>query len=132
MHPTPPARTMANPRSRDVAVRVRGGVAALEPYLVRPLIGIELDEEVGVYRDAPIQVHVSLGDPAADAIWVELCIPGGIQRVAEVHPAPVAAQLHHLRPAVQRASRAGVRHLANYASQMHRASLSGVERVGDV
>src|SRR5215218_4980721 len=90
---------MANSHSRGVAVRVGGRIAALEPYLVRPLTIIELDEEVGVHCETALRVYVHLGDPAVDAIGVELRIPGSIQRVAEVQPAPIAAQFHHLRSA---------------------------------
>src|SRR5918992_4433545 len=122
---------MANFRSRDVAVRVGGRVAALKPYLVRPLIGIELDEEVGVYGETTLRVHVQLGDPAVEALRVELLVPGGIERVAEVHPAPVAAQFHHLRPPVQ-GTGGRVRRLANDSPQMHGARVPGVERIGDI
>src|SRR5918997_3622880 len=123
---------MANFRSRGVAVRVGGRVAALEPYLVRPFTLIELDEEVGVHGETALRVHVHLGDPAVDAIRVELRVPGGIQRVAEVKAAPVAAQFHHLRSAGQGLSGLRMRRPADYATQMHGSRVSGGEWVGDV
>jgi hypothetical protein len=45
---------------------------------VRPLTIIELDEEVGVHGETALRVYVHLGDPAVDAIRVELRIPGRI------------------------------------------------------
>src|SRR5215208_7714861 len=123
---------MANFRSRDVAVRIGGRIAALEPYLVRPFTIIELDEEVGVCGETTFRVHVHLGDPAVDAIRVELRIPGGIERVAEVQPAPIAAQFHHLRSAVQGLSGLRMRRLADDAAQVDGSRMPGVERVGDV
>src|SRR5918992_5151520 len=123
---------MANFRSRDVAVRVRGRVAALEPYLVRPFTIIELDEKVGVCGETTFRVYVHLSDPAVDAIRVELRIPGSIQRVAEVQPAPVAAQFHHLRPAVQGLSGLRMRRPADDPAQVDGSGVLWVERVGDV
>src|ERR687889_1784026 len=123
---------MANFRSRDVAVRVGGRVAALEPYLVRPFTIIELDEKVGVCGETTFRVYVHLGDPAVDAIRVELGIPGSIQRVAEIQPAPVAAQLYHLRPAVQGLSSLWMRRPADDPAQVDGPCMSGVERVANV
>src|SRR5918999_6270971 len=125
-------RAMANFRSRDVAVRVGGRVAALEPYLVRPFTIIELDEKVGVCGETTFRVYVHLSDPAVDAIRVELRIPGSIQRVAEVEAAPVAAEFHYLRSAGQGLSGLRMRRPADYATQMHGSRVSGVEWVGDV
>src|SRR5215211_4306040 len=123
---------MANFRSRDVAVRVGGGVAALESYLVRPFIIIELNEKVGVCGENTFRVYVHLGDPAVDAIRVELRIPGSIQRVAEVQSAPVAAQFHHLRSAVQDLSGLRMRRLADDAAKVDGSRMPRVEWVGDV
>ena len=46
--------------------------------------------------------------PALDAFRVELGIPREIERIGEVDAAPVAAQLDHLRRAVQRAAGGGM------------------------
>src|SRR5215211_5217984 len=123
---------MANFRSRDVAVGVGGRVAALEPYLVRPFTYIELDEEVGVYRETALRARVQLGDPAVDPFRVELGVPRGVQGVAEVHSAPVPAQLHHLRSAVQGLAGPWVRRLADDPAKVDGSRVPGVERVRDV
>src|SRR5918992_564864 len=123
---------MANFRSRDVAVRVGGRVAALEPYLMRPFTIIELDEKVGVCGETTFRVYVHLSDPAVDALRVELRIPSGIERVAEVEAAPVAAQLHHLRSTGQGHSGLRMRRPADDATQMYGSRMPRAERVGDV
>src|SRR5829696_3849791 len=99
---------------------------------MRPFIAIEVDEEAGVYCDTTLRVYVHLGDPAMDAIRVELRIPCSIERVAEVQPAPVPAQLHHLRPAVQGLSGLRMRRLADDATQMDGSGVPRVERIGDI
>src|SRR5262245_54786502 len=94
---------MATSRS-CVAVRVGRRVAARETNLVRAhAAGVQ--EESGVQLHAAAGPHVDFGHPAADAIRVELLVPGRVERVGEVNARAVAADLHHLRSAVQRLSR---------------------------
>src|SRR5690606_32121872 len=87
-----------------VAERVRRGVAALQAHLVRPQRP-ELREEARVERHPPVLADVELRRPAHDALRVELLVPGRVERVREVDAPPVAADLHHLRAAVERAPR---------------------------
>ena len=61
----------------------------------------------------PSGPHVDLGHPAADAVRVELVVPRRVERVGEVDALAVAADLDHLRTAVQRLPRlAGMRRAA--------------------
>jgi hypothetical protein len=104
-----------------------GGVAALKTDLVRPLLA-EVHEEIRVEREAAVDVRVGLGDPALNGVGSELLVPARVQRVAdEVHPPPVAADLDHLRRAVEGLPGLGVRRLANYAAEVERAGVLRLE-----
>src|SRR5215467_5620609 len=84
------------------AVRVRRRVTALESHLVRALALGEPSEEPRVERHAALGPGIHLGYPTADAVRIELGVPGGIQRVADVDTLPIAADFDHLRTAVER------------------------------
>src|SRR5688500_3491983 len=94
---------------------------------------LELDEEPRIESDPTGGVGVHLGDPAADAIGVELRIPRRVERVADVDALAVAAHLDHLRSSVERRVGVGrVRPAANDSTDLHRASEPRVERIADV
>src|ERR1041384_70894 len=83
----------------SVAVGIRGGVAALEPNLMHPAITEMLctvQEELLVEVHAAGLVDVGHCHPAADPVGVELVVEGPVERVREVDPSSVAADLHHL------------------------------------
>ena len=84
-------------RSPTSSRRLRGapgaGGAALRP----------VDEELRVEGDAAIRAGVELHHPAVDALGIELRVDGAIERVGEVDALAVAADLDHLRAAVERA-----------------------------
>lgn len=82
---------------------IGGGVAALQSDLMRPF-ALKSDEEVFIHAQTAVGVSIDLGKPSPHPVGVELLIPGGVQRVGQIDPAPVAAQLHHLCPTVERAS----------------------------
>src|SRR5205809_3846595 len=112
------------------AVRVRGRVAAFEADLVRPL-ALELHEEVRVDGQAAAGRRVKLRRPALDTLGVEDRVPGAVERVGQVDPAAVAADLDHLGSAVQgTVLRVGA--LRDDAAQPHRAGQLRLEWVGDV
>src|SRR4051812_2575648 len=119
-----------------VAVGVGGGVAALEPYLVwaqsAPIVAGE--EEPLVRHEAPdAGIGVELRHPRADTGWEELVVPGAVERVGEVDPPAVAADLHHLRAAGQRPVRLSrVGGAAHDPAQTCRADLARPRRVRDV
>src|SRR5205823_11335578 len=79
--------SLPGPGALRVAVGVAGGVAALEPDLVHaaPAERIAFDEEALVEADAAALADVQLGHPRADAVGVELLVPGTVQGVGEVH-----------------------------------------------
>src|SRR5205085_1269935 len=91
----------------------------------------ERDEEVRIDLHPALRVGVDLGDPAADALRVELGIPGLVQRVAEVNAPPVAAHLDHLRPTVDLSAlrMLGAR---DDPAQAQRAGLLRMERIAHV
>src|SRR5438132_45265 len=98
--------------------------------LVRSL-ALKGHEELGIDAEAALRRRVQLGRPAADALGIELGIPTRVQRVGQVDPPSVAAQLDHLRPTVERAS-PGVLGAGNDAAQANGASQFGIERIADV
>src|SRR5262245_46567776 len=82
-------------------VGIRTGVAAFEVDLVRTH-AVELEESVLGDAETAGRAHVHLREPAPDAVGIELLVPRAIERVGHVEPLSVAADLHHLRPAIQR------------------------------
>src|SRR5260370_19825430 len=129
------ARWRAEKGSRGEAVGVAGGVAALQPDLVRSAAAecVALEEEPLVERDPAALAHVELGHPGAHAVRVELVVPRTVQRVGEVDALAVAANLDHLRPAAQRLARPGrVRRAPDDAAGAHRPGLPRGERGGGV
>src|SRR5262249_8166792 len=133
-----PRATPGSPRARRrrgragsrEAERVRGGVAAFEMDLVRPL-ALERHEELRVDPDAAARIGVELRNPAPNAFRIELRGPELIERVAHVDPSAVAAHLDHLRTAVQLTA-LRMRGLRDYPAQTHRPSQLGIERLGHV
>src|SRR4051812_2842695 len=82
-----------------VAVGVRRGVSTLQPHLVRPQAApvVTGDEEPLVEGHAAGgRIGVDLGHPGAHAGREELVVPGAVERVGQVDPPSVPADLHHL------------------------------------
>jgi hypothetical protein len=94
---------------------------------------IELEQEVGIEPASAFELRVELGHPAADAVRVELRIPRCIERVRHVDAAAVAADLHHLRSAVERLARERrMRRAPHDAADADRAGQPRRERIADV
>ena len=68
---------------------------------MRPQPVLELDEELGIEGDAAVRRDVDLGHPPANPIGIELRVPGRIERVREVDAPAIAADLDHLRSAIE-------------------------------
>src|SRR5689334_3672764 len=110
-------------RSSREAVRVGARVAALEMDLVRPHAG-EFHQELAIERDPAVLADVQLRQPAADAVRIELLVPRAIERVGQVDAPAVAADLDHLRAAVERPIRLrDVRVPAGDAAEPYRTGL---------
>src|SRR5690242_12631655 len=60
-------------------------------------------EEARIELDTAIDAGVELDHPAVEALWIELRIDGAVERISEIDAPPVAADLDHLRSAVQSA-----------------------------
>ena len=75
---------------------------------------VEVDEEVAVDLHPAFGIAVHAEQPRAK-LRVELVVPGRVQRVRHVEPAPVERELQHLRATVQLAS--GVARVAENAAQ---------------
>src|SRR6476469_3806295 len=119
---------MPRRRSRREAVGVARGVTALEAELVRAL-AVELQEELRVELERAVVVE--LDHPAVDALGVELRVPRGVERVGQVHALAVAADLDHLRSAVDGA-RGGVRRALDDAAEADAGGLLRAAGVRDV
>src|SRR5438874_2615339 len=98
---TKPATTRARGRASfsanpsAVTVRVRRGVAALQSDLVHAQASelLAVREKTLVDAQPAVGVGVELGHPGADAVRVELIVTSAVQRVGEVNPRAVAADL---------------------------------------
>src|SRR5882762_11513857 len=78
-------------------------------------------------------MSVQLHHPALYSLGVELCVPGRIERVREIDAAAVAADLHHLRRAIQWLFRLlRMRRVADDPTQMNRACFLRMEWIGNV
>src|SRR6185503_5787079 len=92
-----------------------------------------MDEAPRVERHRASFVDVDLRNPAANAFGIELVVPGAIERVRQVHPPAVAADLDHLRPAVDRLI-AGypIGRRAADSSELDGTGVHRIERIADV
>src|SRR5947209_15245893 len=91
---------VSHPRLR-IAIRIGRAVAALQADLMRPMALRPIDEELRIERNPAIRARVELHHPAVDSLGIELRIDGAVKRIGEVDALPVAADLHHLRPAIE-------------------------------
>src|SRR5688572_3748479 len=80
---------------------IGGRVASLETHLVRAHVA-EVHEEIGRRGELALRIHIQSSEPASNAAWIELRVPREVERVGHVHATAIAAQLDHLRPAVER------------------------------
>src|SRR5229473_180974 len=92
---------------------------------------LRLDEELAVELEATVVTDVELRDPTLQPVGIELVVPGLVEPVRDVHALAVAADLHHLGTAVERAG-VRMRGAADDPAEVHRPGLLGVERIGDV
>src|SRR5262249_47611440 len=125
------------PRTRRLALRIAIGVgravAALQPHLVWPVALRPVDEEFRVEANAAFGLGIELDHPAVNAVGIELRIDRPIEGVGEIDPPPVAADLDHLRAAVELAVLgAGMDGARNDAADAHFPGQLGIERIGDV
>ena len=90
-------------------------------------------EEPRVQGQTAGRVGVEPGHPCAHPVGVELVVPGAVERVGDVDPPAVAADLDHLRPAGQRqVGRGRVRGAGGDAAEAHLPGQPWVERVAHV
>ena len=95
-------------RSR-IAVGIRRSSRHLQPNLMRPVALRPFDEELRIELNAAAGIDIELHHPAVDSLRIELRIDRAVKRVGEIDAFAVAADLHHLRPAVERSVRRGMR-----------------------
>ena len=81
----------------------------------------------------PSGLRVELHHPAVDAVGIELRVDGAVERVGEIDAPAVAADLDHLRPAVERpVLGARMRRPRDDAADADLAGELRVERIGHV
>ena len=94
---------------------------------------VELDEKLFIELHPALWVRVNLYHPTLHTIGKELFIPRGIERVGEIDAFAVAADLDHLRTAVERLPGfARVGGAAHDAAEMERAGFFRVGGIRDV
>src|SRR5436190_1680499 len=115
-----------------ITVGVRRSVAPFQPKLVRAQ-PVELNKEFLVEFHPTLWVGIDLYHPTLYPIGIELFVPRRVQRVGEVDALAVAADLDHLRTAIQ--SLLGLLRVcrpAHDATEVDRTSLLRVRRIRDV
>ena len=88
---------------------------------------VAVREESGVGDQAARRdIGVQLGHPRPDAVGIEHLVPRRLERVGDIDPSAVAADLHHLRPATQRQiGRHGMRPASHDPAEADRAISRG-------
>src|SRR5882672_3507007 len=97
---------------------------------MRPF-AVEGREEIRVDRHSARRLAIHLRDPASNSFRIELSVPSSVQRVRNVNAAAVAAELDHLRRAVER-SALRMRALRHDTAEPHLAREPRLERVAEV
>src|SRR6266852_6605005 len=77
-----------------IAIGIRRTVAAFKPHLVRPVRRRPVHEEFRIEADPAFRIGVELDHPSLDAVGIELWIDRAVQRIGEIDPSSVAADLH--------------------------------------
>ena len=96
-------------------------------------IVIRLNEKSLIEADATFRADIELGHPTSHARWIELFIPGRVERIGEVDAFSIAAYFDHLRPTLQRLlGSCRMRCLPHNSTDLHRAGLFGIERIGNI
>src|SRR5262245_17664970 len=118
-------------RSR-VAIRVGCGVAALQSHLVGQMTYRRLDKESPGQVASALELGVDLDHPALDPVGVELRVDRAIERIGEIDPPAVAADLDHLRPAIEGSGMLGMAGTRDHAADAQLADQFWLKRVADV
>src|SRR6266849_6749033 len=87
---------------------------------MRPVAGLEGQEELGIQLEAAVRIGISLDHPTRDTFRIELRVHRPVERVREIDPPAIAAHLDHLRSTVDR-TRGRMRRTLDYAADAHGA-----------
>src|SRR5438045_6406612 len=93
----------------------------------------ECDKEVWIELHDSVGVKIQLNHPAIDAIRIKLLVPRCVEGIGEVYTVSVAADLHHLRAAIQWL--VGLRWMssaAHDAARMYGANPLRMEWIGNI
>src|SRR5579883_3072182 len=113
-----------------ITERIGGSVAALQADLMGPFV-LKWNKEIRVKGHATGRVDINLGHPSAYALGIELRVNRRIERIRDIHPSAVAADLEHLRTAVERAAlRMG--RVGRDSTQPHRPRQPRLQRIADI
>src|SRR5882762_2391068 len=111
------------------AVGIGRGITGLQVNLVGAEVS-ELQKQIGVESNATSVVGIELCHPAANSVRIELLIPAAVERVGDIDPLPITADLDHLRTAIQGTLRVFRASLVRHdAAQLHRSAQYGIEGV---
>src|SRR5258708_24631160 len=83
-----------------IAIGVRRSVSPFEPHLVCTQL-VELYKEFFIELHSALGAGIDLHHPTLYTIRIELIVPWRVERIRKVHALTVAADLDHLRTAVE-------------------------------
>src|SRR3954452_9028661 len=92
-----------------------------------------VDEKFRIEGHPATRLHIELDHPSVEAALVELRIDSSIERIGEIDPAAIPADLDHLRAATELSIlRPRMRCPRDNAADPHFARELGIERIGDI
>src|SRR5215831_12535742 len=100
---------------------------------MRPMAaGRPVDKKIAVELDAAVGLDLDLDHPTVEALGVKLRVDRAVERVSEVNTAAIAANLDHLRSAIERRGPFGMRGARHDAADPQLASQPRIERIADI
>src|SRR5215469_5076512 len=99
---------------------------------MRPMAGRPVDKEIAVELDAAVGLGIDLDHPTVKALGVELRVDRAVERIGEVNAAAVAANLDHLRSAIEWRGAFGMRGARHDSADPHLAGQPWIERIADI
>src|SRR5215813_6690437 len=96
------------------------------------MAGRPVDEEIAVELDAALGLGINLDHPTVEALGIKLRVDRAVERIGEVNAAAVAANLDHLRSAIERRRAFGMRGARHDAADPQLAGQPRIERIANI